>query len=311
MISKKLLAWLLCLASASALAQPHRATIEAGSTRVEVLGQSYQRFGPIGPQQSRVVIYSPENLRLPGATSIFFDGRYHASVIAGAYSELCYAPGNTEMGARQMQVGSRPKDPPDTLTAMRLQPGQTHYMRVREQSGRPVLEPVAAAQAEQELVGKREQQHTISRVGQECVTVAAAQPAPVPAEPMRHSLAADSLFAFGRSDRSGMTAAGTYAIDGLVQRLRNDYSRIERLHIIGHADPLGDYAINERLSIERANTVRQHIESTGLLQVPISAEGRGSREPVVTQCPRIDSPQARACNQPNRRVVIEVTGARR
>lgn len=309
MISKKLLAWLMGLASAVALAQPYKNVIETANTRVEVLGQGYQRSGAVSPQQSRVVIYNPEGLRLPGATSVFFDGRYHASLIPGAYSELCYAPGSTEIGARQMEVGSRPKDPPDTVTAIRLVGGQSHYLRVREQGGRPVLEPVTAAQAEQELAGKRMQQHTVSRVAQQCVASAAPQIASV--EAARHTLAADTLFAFAKSDRSGMTALGLSAIDNLVQRLRNDYSRIERLHIIGHADPLGSPAINDRLSIERANTVRQHIETTGQLNVPISAEGRGAREPVVIECSRVDTPQARACNQPNRRVVIEVTGQRR
>ena len=89
------------------------------------------------------------------------------------------------------------------------------------------------------------------------------------------------------------------------------FSRIERLHIIGHADPLGAPAVNNRLSLERANTVRSYIDGSKQLNAPISVEGRGAREPVVVHCSRVDTPQARECNQPNRRVVVEVTGTRR
>ena len=312
MVSKKLAIWLLCLVSGLSWAQTSNTAIESASGRIEVLGQNFTSPLPISAGQARIVVYSLDDLRLNGATSIFVNGTYHASLIKGAYSDLCYSPGGVELGARQMQVGQRPKDQPDTITAMPLRGGQTHYLRVREQGGRPLLEPVAAAQAERELPSKRLQLHTISRVAQECIiSNEPVRAEPMQAEPVRHTLPSDTLFAFARSDRAGMTAAGLGAIDQLLARLRNDYSRIDRLHIIGHADPLGDAAINERLAIERANTVRQYIDSTSQLRVPLSAEGRSSREPVVTHCPRIDTPQARACHQPNRRVVVEVTGIRR
>ena len=119
------------------------------------------------------------------------------------------------------------------------------------------------------------------------------------------------MFAFARSDLAGLTGEGRRVIEQLLERLRSDYSRIERLHIIGHADPLGDVAYNERLSIDRATTVRLYIDNTARLGVPTSVESRGSRELVVTDCARANTAQARACNQPNRRVVIEVTGQRR
>lgn len=305
MISRHLVVWWMGLASAMTLAQTSNRVIETASNRIEVLGQTYDKPGAIGPRQSRIVLYSLDNPTLPGATSIFVNGTYHTSLIAGAYSELCYQPGSVELGARQMQAAQRSKDLPDTITALQLEPAQTHYLRVRDRGGRPLLEPVPAAQAERELPARRLQQHTISRVAQDCVIMAE------PPKPTQHTLVADTLFAFARSDRNAMTSAGTAAIDQLLARLSQDYSRIDRLHIVGHADPLGDAAINERLAIERANTVRQYIQTHAQPGVPMTAEGRGSREPVLTHCARIDNPQARACHQPNRRVVIEVTGIRR
>lgn len=305
MISRNLLAIGAFLLANLAGAQTSNTVIETATARIEVLGSNFQPLAAVTPSQARIVFYSLNNHSLPGATSVFVNGTYHASLIQGAYSDLCYSTGPVELGARQMQVGQRPKDPPDTITAMHLQGARTHYLRVAERAGRPVLQPVAAEQALKELPKERLQQHTISRVAQPCIE------APAVAEPTRHTLQADTLFAFARSDRNAMTSAGLGAIDLLIARLRNDYTRLDRLHIIGHADPLGDYAINERLAIERANTVRQYIAGTGQINAPITAEGRGSREPVIDTCGRTDTPQARACNLPNRRVVIEVTGVRR
>ena len=310
MIFQKMAIWLVCcMLGMTAQAQTQKTAIESGDARIEVLGQNYAHGVRIGKSQARIVVYSLEEGRLQGATSVFVNGSYHASLIKGAFSDLCYRPGEVELGARQVQVGQRPKDGPDTITAIRLVGGQTHYLRVREQGGRPVMYPVAAAQAEQELPTKRLQLHTISRVAQDCIEMqAAAEPAA--AAPEQHTLAVDTLFTFARSDQLGLTQAGLTAIDQLVATLRKDYSRIHRLHIVGHADPLGDATLNERLSVERANTVRQRIESLGQLSLPITSEGRGAREPVVTGCGQVATPQAQACNQPNRRVVIEVTGSR-
>jgi outer membrane protein OmpA-like peptidoglycan-associated protein len=214
-----------------------------------------------------------------------------------------------------MLVGSSPKDLLDTITAISLTPGQTHYLRVQQSGAKPVLQPVAAAQALQELVGTREQLHTVSRVAQTCMEVEApAAPAPAPAAPtpaQTYALPADTLFAFDRSDRAGMTDNGTRAIDMLLARLKQDFIRIDRVSLIGHADPLGSPERNERLAIDRAQTVREYIASTGQLQAPITTEGRSSREPVVRHCGSVASARAIACNQPNRRVAIEVTGVRR
>lgn len=282
------------------------AVIEApgvgGEARIDVLGERFVRLPAVANNQSRIVVYRlPDNRA--GATSVFVNDRYHASLVPGAWSQLCYSTGPAEISARQMEAATRPaKDRYDTISAINLQPGQVHYLRVSDANNRPVLHPVPAAQALQEIANTRLQLHTVSRVAQDCVEGFVAQ---------TYTLPADTLFAFDRSDRAGMTDAGTRAIDLLLSRMQNDYSRIDRVHLIGHADPLGRPERNERLAIERANTVRDYITQTGQLRVPLTAEGRSSREPVVRHCGPTATPQAIACNQPNRRVAVEVTGQRR
>lgn len=287
------------------------ATIESTSAgalgRINVLGERFAALPAVSANQSRVVVYRLQDGR-PGAISVFVNDRYHTSLVPGAWSQLCYSTGPVEIATRQMQAASRPaKDPYDAISALTLQPAQAYYLRVSEQGSRPVVVPVPATQALQELGGTRLQLHTVSRVAQDCVE---AGPAPAVVA-QTYTLQADTLFAFNRSDRAAMTDAGTRAIDLLLANVQRDYSRIDRLHLIGHADPLGLPERNERLAIERANTVREYIAQTRLLQVPITAEGRGSREPVVRHCGASATPQAIACNLPNRRVAVEVTGVRR
>lgn len=286
------------------------ATIEAksvagGEARIDVLGERYAQLPAVAAGQSRIVVYRLPDART-GATSIFVNDRYHTSLVPGAWSQLCHASGNVELATRQMIAATRPaKDRYDAISSLQLQSGQVHYLRVSDSGNTPLLRPVPVAQALQEIANTRMQLHTVSRVAQDCMEASA----PVVAQ--TYTLAADTLFAFDRSDRAGMTDAGTRAIDALLANLQRDYSRIDRVHLVGHADPLGLYERNERLAIERANTVRQYISQTGLLQAPMTAEGRGSREPVVRHCGPTATPQAIACNLPNRRVAVEVTGQRR
>lgn len=299
----------------SAAAQPsgntYPATIESQSAgqqaSIRVLGNRFIDAPPVAAHQSRIVLY-----RLPddraGATSVFVDNRYHDSLVPGAWTQLCYRTGPVELAARQMQAATRPaKDPYDSISVLQLQAGQVHYLRVSSNTNNPILRPVPEAQALQELDNTREQLHTVSRVAQDCIEVMHT-PAVLA---QTYTLPADTLFAFDRSDRAGMTDAGIHAIDVLLSRMQNDYSRIDRVHLIGHADPLGQPERNERLAIERAQTVRDHIGRTGKLQAPMTAEGRSSREPVVLHCGPVATPQAIACNLPNRRVAVEVTGIRR
>jgi OOP family OmpA-OmpF porin len=97
----------------------------------------------------------------------------------------------------------------------------------------------------------------------------------------------------------------------LMARINENFARVEQLHVIGHADPLGNPARNEKLAQARAQTVRDHLAGKGLTNVNITTEGRGSREPVVKNCPRVATAASIACNLPNRRVEVVVTGQRR
>jgi hypothetical protein len=210
--------------------EPYPSTIESRSAgpqeRIDVLGERFVPPAAVASSQSRIVLYRPDDAR-PGATSIFLNDRYHASLVPGSWSQLCYASGPAELATRQMQAASRAaKDRYDAISALTLQAGQVIYLRVDLNNAQPELRPVPAAQALSEIASTREQLHTVSRVAQACMEVTApAAPAPAAAAPMpvqTYTLPADTLFAFDRSDRDAMTDNGTRAIDSLLARLAQD-----------------------------------------------------------------------------------------
>lgn len=305
---------LTALVCAGAQAQTSLETSQEGANaRIDVLGALFTPPSATLASQSRILVYrTNDSAGLKGATSVFVNGEYHTSLVPGGYSQLCMQPGQVEIGARQFQVGRTAKDSYDALTAIRLQPAQNQYLAVYQEAGRPVLKPVPAAQALKEIGSTRLQMHTISRVtkGRECVLAPEGETV-TPKAPAQYALSGDALFAFGKSNAAGLTQEGLTAIDKLMGSIRNEYDNIQHIHVIGHADPLGSPAANERLSAERANTVRRYIERVGRIPARITAEGRGARQPVVTTCATVASASAIACNQPNRRVVVEVIGQRR
>jgi OOP family OmpA-OmpF porin len=306
--------WTAVLGSPGANAQLSVETKQAGvNARIEVLGDSYALPQAVSATQSRIVVYrTAESRRLDGATSLFINGQYHTSLVPDGYHFLCMNPGEVEIATRQYRVGGSARDKYDTVTATRLDRGQTQFLKVVEDNGRPVMQPVSADQASKDLKNARLQMHTISRVTQARPCQAETDPAPtqLAAVPVKdeYVLMVDVLFTFARSDLAGLTQQGRQTIDEMLARIRAKYARIDRIHLIGHTDPLGTAASNEQLAIQRANTIRQYVEGALGMSAQYSSEGRGARELVQKQCQLKPTPQSIACNQPNRRVVTQVTG---
>jgi outer membrane protein OmpA-like peptidoglycan-associated protein len=69
------------------------------------------------------------------------------------------------------------------------------------------------------------------------------------------------------------------------------------VRVVGHTDSTGSDAINDPLSLRRAESVRAYLEDRGVAAARIEVAGRGSREPVASN----DNADERA---KNRRVEI-------
>lgn len=84
-------------------------------------------------------------------------------------------------------------------------------------------------------------------------------------------------------------------LDNFAQSLQQNQSAT--VTIVGHTDSTGSPAVNEPLSLQRADATRDYLVSRGVASNRFSIDGRGAREPVASN--DNDSGRAR-----NRRVEI-------
>ena len=292
------------------------------ATVSEPLGDVYAAPASLQRPWVRVTVYRTPSSAALGAARLEVNGRYHTSLQAGAYTDLCLPPGGVELGVRWVQTGVDPdRFAPGTL-ALQLQASQPRFVRVNERSdGRVEALTVDARTAEQEIKVTRRQKHAVSRVAQDEVCVggsspvepvvasSAVTPASGGAEPVVLTppelvvLGAGTLFAFG----DAAVVSGP-SLDALIARLKAKAERGEvmHIHITGHADPLGDAQANQVLSAARAAAVRRHLLQQGVKAQRISSEGVGAEQPLRRGCGSRISPESIECNLPNRRVVVSV-----
>jgi outer membrane protein OmpA-like peptidoglycan-associated protein len=111
---------------------------------------------------------------------------------------------------------------------------------------------------------------------------------------LKLDIPSDISFAVGRADiqPNFKTVLNTFAT-GLSQ------NTAATVTVIGHTDSTGSDAVNDPLSLNRANSVRNYLAERGIVSSRVFTEGRGSREPVAAN----DTSANRA---KNRRVEIYV-----
>jgi OmpA-OmpF porin, OOP family len=143
--------------------------------------------------------------------------------------------------------------------------------------------------------------------------VAAPPPAPIAAAPVapapvieKVSLESDVLFEF---DKAQLRPEGQKKLDELADRIKD--AQVESILAVGHADRIGPAPYNEKLSTERAASVRQYLSRIGIEEQRVQSEGRGESQPVTgDQCKGVKGSKLISCLQPDRRVDIEVRGTR-
>lgn len=141
------------------------------------------------------------------------------------------------------------------------------------------------------------------------VVVPAPPPPPPVVVPRRVSYASEAMFGF---DATVVRPEGRTALDSFAAELAGtSYSNIV---VEGHTDRLGSTAYNEKLSMQRAEAVKDYLVRNGRVDPSkISAVAKGESEPVTKpqDCKgNAKSAALVACLQPDRRVEIEVSGTR-
>lgn len=315
--------------------------------KIEIYGDSYENTRLLDVNQGRFVFFRLDSTQDTGlgVVTVLVNEQYHTSLRPGTFSALCGPQGAYALTVVRREVGVARKSrshEPMGLNA-RLEARQTRYFQLIDTTAGEKLLEVGPAQAQDLLKKTREAIHTISRVKsaqtckQEKVQAPTESPtnlnpplivAPLNPEPPKppvlvapaveavkttisqFSFAADTLFAFGKSTRESMPIQGLRSLEELKERLVKEYKGITEVRVIGYADPIGGELANIQLSQKRADEVKNYLRSIGLVDVQIKSEGRGASELVANHCPNVNTPVAILCHQPNRRVVIEVTGIR-
>lgn len=298
---------------------------------IQPFGSRFVKADPAPAQQARVLIYRVGQAVKLEPVNVYLNGRFHTSLLLGGYSEFCAQPHevitHAVLGdAKKMHTGRL-----DLGQKWQFQPGQTLFLKVLE-SGR--LQETPAEQALQEIAGTSLQVHLITRsdVPKDCMSPEPVQtarpvvsPAPIqvpetktpqvkpleikPPVPRLYALESDAMFDFGKSE---LRATSYNTIELMAQRLKRDYSSVERIRVVGHSDPIGQVKSNQKLSLERAKVVAQQLKERGINPIKgFQVEGEGSRHLVKVGCGNAGTPQNKLCHAPNRRVEIIVTGAKR
>lgn len=132
--------------------------------------------------------------------------------------------------------------------------------------------------------------------------VPAPMPVPVPV-PQKVTLKSDVLFNFDKSD---LTPADRAKLDDLASKI--SALNLEVVIAIGHTDPLGSSAYNQKLSVRRADSVKSFLVSKGVDANRIYTEGKGESQQVKACGKNLSRAAMIKCLAPNRRVEIEVVG---
>lgn len=287
------------------------------------------------PDQAKVLVYRQSAGAKSGPVNLYIDRRYHTSLLPGGFSEFCTVLGQARLlavmdDAHTLHTGKQA----DGLT-WSFQAGHTLYLKV-EENGQ--LVQVMPAQALQELNSTARQIHTLSRspAVQDCKALppqpqpvvaplvaappvlATVQPEVVPVKvsasvkstvPRLYALESDALFDFGKTQ---LRAKGYNEIELMAQKLRQDFSQVERIRVIGHSDAIGQSNANRKLSMARAQVVADQLKERGIRPTKgFQMEGEGPRHLVKVNCGNAATPANKLCHAPNRRVDIVVTGAKR
>ncbi|HKT95567.1 MAG TPA: OmpA family protein [Paraburkholderia sp.] len=121
-------------------------------------------------------------------------------------------------------------------------------------------------------------------------------PPPVDTQPRKITLNADANFAINKYD---LLPAGKQALDKFIAD--SDGVNIGTIVIDGHTDSTGSKALNDRLSLRRAQTVRNYLQSHGLHAGQFEVHGYGASRPIASNA----TVEGRA---QNRRVEIQTNG---
>ncbi len=127
--------------------------------------------------------------------------------------------------------------------------------------------------------------------------VPAPPPPPAPVSE-KVTFAADAFFDVAKWN---LKPEGKAKLDDLVSKMGG--INLEVIIAVGHTDSDGGDAYNQKLSVQRSESVKAYLVSKGIEKNRVYTEGKGEKQPVADN-------KTKEGKQKNRRVEIEVVGTR-
>ena len=123
--------------------------------------------------------------------------------------------------------------------------------------------------------------------------------------PMKVTYSEEDLFSFNESE---LRPKGKAKLDNLVHDLESTKYKV--INVTGYTDRIGSPGYNQKLSMRRADEVKDYLVKKGVPADRIKAEGKGETQPITnaTDCRGKTSAEDIACLQPDRRTEVTVDG---
>jgi OOP family OmpA-OmpF porin len=121
------------------------------------------------------------------------------------------------------------------------------------------------------------------------------------------TLSAGALFPLSSTN---IKPLGREKLDEFAMKLKG--MDFDTVRIVGHTDPTGTVAMNEKLSKARADAVKRYLVTKGVAANRIETAGKGGAEPMPKpeNCDALPRMEKIICYAPDRRVEIEVVGGK-
>lgn len=254
-------------------------------------------------QRASVVIYRQADAVSGPTVNIYINGQYSGSLQPNAYRQETVCMQNQKFHADFTKHDAAYRNKVLAGDYYNLPESTVSFFKVADDGrGNPVLKNVTPEQAEAEMKGVKRQNHTLSRVS---------GPAKCSEVLKKYNLQASALFKFDRAGYQDMLPEGRREVEAVSADIRSQKAKVTGVSVTGHTDPEGSPEYNNRLSLQRAQTVKRVLAESGLNSTLIGAEGRGESSLLVSDCRRKFPKNAQArqqCDQPNRRVEILLHG---
>lgn len=257
--------------------------------------ETYRPVPAVAANQSQVVYYRDGTAgQDASAANVYVDSEFHTSLLPGAFTVLCIAPGTHGLNAA---LGDAPHyQGKAAQPRTNLEGGKTYFLKVGEK-GALLPTAVSRVDAERELANSQRQVHLLSRASavMECnytATVAAQE----------YSLSGDVAFAFGKTAYSDLRAEGRGAVAVVSSQSKKDEVGHGPMDQVVRITAIGLEASNGALAEQRVQTMLGTLVGDGSAVGTTVAHSSSLRELLVDNC-MDDRAHMIGCSSQNLRAV--------